>query len=169
MARAFDPDCTLQAAARAACVFWTLRHVGVELLERAWMDETFSWHSNLGPQCYSDSTEFPDAIWDLAAGRETADGCLVMPFAILRRDEGRVMHDPAWAVLALRGEFPESYLGQLPFLPLAAWAARAAWPNGLWGRVEGVGESCGPWGIASERQILAGELGDDGFNPFDDD
>lgn len=167
-ARTFHRQSSLQAAARLACVLWTLRHLGVELLENVWADASFCWQCRLGPQCYSHSNEFPEGVWDLAAGRETADGCLIKPFGSLLRDEGTVIHDPAWALLALRGEFEESFLGQLPFLPLLAWASNCRWPNRLWQRVETAAERCGPWVITGEREILPGHLGGDDGDPFRD-
>jgi hypothetical protein len=152
-AGSFQAECSLQHAARVGCLFWTLRHVGVELLGQVWADESFSWSGRLGPQCYSHSTEFPSVAWDLATGRATDDGGIVEPLGRLVSDEGRVVRDPDWARLALRGEFEESYWGEVPLLPLVAWASTAGWPSGLWDRVCEVGDVLGSWVVASEQFI----------------
>lgn len=164
-ARSFEPECTVLLAARVSCLLWVLRHIAIELLPNAWADESFDWRGRLGPQSYPYSSEFGRGIWDLAAGRLQGEGGLIKPLAELRADDGVVVRDPGWASLALRGEFAESFLGQLPSLPLVAWASAQGWPNGLWERVECAGLGCGPW-PAEEQEILRRGLGDD-FDPFD--
>lgn len=166
-ARSFEPKCSLQHAARACCLFWTLRHVGVELLGQVWADESYSWSARLGPQCYSHSTEFPSLVWDLATGRTTDDGGIVAPLARLVSDEGRVVRDPAWARLALRGDFQDSFWGEVPLLPLVAWASTAGWPSGLWDRVCEVADVLGRWVVTSERVI--GPEDEDDDDDDDDD
>lgn len=166
-ASSFEPASTLLHAARASCLCWVLRHIGMELLAHAWCDESFDWLGRLGPQSYPHANEFPTGIWDLATGRAQDDAVLIEPFAQLRADDGLVVRDPDWARLALRGEFQESFWGQLPSLPLVAWASAHGWPNRLWERVEAAGLGCGPW-TAEEREIRCGELGDDNYDPFDD-
>lgn len=168
MARSFESDCSLLEAVRASCLLWVLRRIGVELLPHLWADESFSWWSRLGPQCYPSSREFPSGIWDIAFGRANGDTVLIRQLAELRADDGVVVRDPAWAELALRGEYEETFLGQLPVLPVAAWASAHGWPDRLWERTEAAGLGCGPWIVAEERQLPAGDVGDDGFEPFDD-
>jgi len=157
----FEPECSLQHAARVGCLFWTVRHVGVELLGQVWADESYSWSARLGPQCYSHSTEFPSLVWDLATGRTRDDGGIAAPLARLVSDEGRVVRDPAWARLALRGDFQDSFWGEVPLLPLVAWASTAGWPSGLWDRVCEVADVLGRWVVTSERVIGPEDKDDD--------
>jgi hypothetical protein len=131
LTREFDPRCSLQAAVRASCLIWTLRHVGYELLGSAWSGH-FSWSdADLGPQCYSDSSPFPNDLWELAAGRQATEKGLAK--VLVRFIPECFIDDPAWRRRVLQGEEEElrdAYVGTMPFLPLATWAS-ATRPEGL--------------------------------------
>lgn len=151
--RGFEPRCSLQQAARAACVVWTLRHVAWNLLDQVWEGRVDWYPSNPDweacddpvpiAECYGDPAPFPAEIWGIARGSEADDECLLLPLGYVLPDFSPASRGPACALLALRGlgKYGDFYVGHLPVLPLLAWASSAGWPNGLWERIDGYAES----------------------------